>query len=117
MNLFWRKLEESKFERLNLWPLNPFFKLPDLIYLSLSELMRPNYGVRAISLQYVDDIPCPVIYASSKFLDRERRYSPVERECLVKALAGTRFRYYSIRHKVYLGGRPRTNDLHQQCKV
>ena len=41
-----------------------------------------DVGLRATLLQYSDGLIFPVAYASRKLMDRERRYSVINRECL-----------------------------------
>ena len=73
---------------------DPILKLPDS---NLTFVLRTDaslYGVGAVLLQYVDNVPFPVAYASRKLLDRERRYSTIERECLAIVFGVKRFDYY-----------------------
>ncbi|XP_076039591.1 uncharacterized protein LOC143024613 isoform X1 [Oratosquilla oratoria] len=60
----------------------PILRLPDP---KLTFVLRTDaslYGLGAVLLQYHDECPHPVAYASRKLLDREKRYSTIERECL-----------------------------------
>ena len=51
-------------------------------------------GVGAVLLQQHEDGLFPVAYASKKLLDRERRYSVIERECLAVVFAVKKFEKY-----------------------
>ncbi|XP_066983820.1 uncharacterized protein [Macrobrachium rosenbergii] len=53
-----------------------------------------DYGIGAVLLQKVDDIPLPVAYASRSLLPREQRYSAVERECLAVVWSVSEFYEY-----------------------
>ena len=53
-------------------------------------------GVGGVLLQYYDNIAHPVAYSSRKLLDRETRYSTVERELLAIIFAIHRFKYYLL---------------------
>ena len=52
-----------------------------------------NTGIGAVLLQERDGLLHPVLYASRKLLDRETRYSTIERECLARS---NRFRMASL---------------------
>lgn len=53
--------------------------------------------------QYDDDVPVPVTYANRKLLDRERRFSTVEREYLAIVFGITRFEYYLMGKEFLIG--------------
>ena len=53
-------------------------------------------GLGAILMQYFEDEPFPIAYASRKLSDVERRYSTIERECLAIIFGVTKFRYYLV---------------------
>ena len=53
-----------------------------------------DVGVGAVLMQEQDGDLFPVSYASRKLLDREQKYSVVERECLALAWAVKKFSYY-----------------------
>ena len=72
----------------------PVLMLPDLSKQFCLRTDASLHGMGAILYQYWDNEPKPVAYASQKFLDRETRYSTVERECLAIVWAVKKFRYY-----------------------
>ena len=81
------------------WPANsnttdPVLKLPDINIPFILRTDASDCGLGAVLLQYVDDAPFPVAYASRKLLDREKKYSTVERECLAILFGVNRFQYY-----------------------
>ena len=53
-------------------------------------------------LQYDGETPFPIKYASRKLLDREKKYSTIERECLAVVFGVSKFRYYLIGTEFYL---------------
>ena len=78
----------------------PVLRLPQLDQPFVLRTDASSTGLGAVLLQKRDDILHPVIYASRKLLDRETRYSTIERECLaivwgiqkfVRYLHGQRF--------------------------
>ena len=64
----------------------------DLIFALRSD--ASSCGIGAVLLQYYIDCPHPVAYVSQKLLDRETRYSTIERECLAVIFAINRFDFY-----------------------
>ncbi|XP_047478945.1 uncharacterized protein LOC125032028 [Penaeus chinensis] len=93
--LVWSNENESKLDQLKQYmTTKPILKLPDINLPFALRTDASNYGVGAVLLQYVEDDPYPVAYASRKLLERERRYSTVERECLAIVFGVTRFQYY-----------------------
>ena len=62
--------------------------------LSIWSHSASNYGLGAVLFQYHDDRPHLISYASRKLLDRERRYSTIERECLAIVFGIHRFDFY-----------------------
>ena len=78
----------------------PVLKLPKLDEPFMLRTDASSTGVGAVLLQETDGLLHPVMYASRKLLDRETRYSTIERECLaivwgiqkfVRYLHGKRF--------------------------
>ena len=74
----------------------PVLKLPDVSLPFVLRTDASNSGIGAILLQYYDNTPFPVAYASRKLLDREKRYSAIERECLSIVFGVDKFRYYLL---------------------
>ena len=72
---------------------------PDLIFVLRTD--ASSRGIGAVLLQYYSDCPHPVAYASRKLLDRETRYSTIERECLAIVFAVNRFDFY-LRGKEFI---------------
>ncbi|KAK3880810.1 hypothetical protein Pcinc_014731 [Petrolisthes cinctipes] len=60
-----------------------------------------QHGLGAVLLQYFDGQPHPVAYASRKLLDRERKYSTIEREALAIVFGVAKFDYY-LRGKEFI---------------
>nr|XP_027232840.1 uncharacterized protein LOC113824300 [Penaeus vannamei] len=72
----------------------PVLKLPDASHPFVLRTDSSDVGLGAVLLQYVDGHPFPVAYASRKLLDREKRYSTIEKEGLAIMFGIHRFRYY-----------------------
>lgn len=72
----------------------PVLKLPDSSHPFVLRTDSSDVGLGAVLLQYVDGHPFPVAYASRKLLDREKRYSIIEKEGLAIMFGIHRFRYY-----------------------
>ena len=60
----------------------PILKLPDISKPFCIRTDASNEGISGLLLQYHNDIPMPVAYASRKLLPRECNYATVEKECL-----------------------------------
>ena len=99
---------------------DPVLKLPDpnLTFILRTDASSSSLG--AVLLQFLENCPFPVAYASRKLLDREKKYSAIERECLAIMFGVKRFEYYllgkefilEVDHKplVYLNKVKSTND-------
>lgn len=72
----------------------PILKLSDLTLPFVLRTDASGVGIGAVLNQHQDRYPLPVAYASRKLLDRERRYSTVERECLAIVFGIQKFNYY-----------------------
>ena len=79
----------------------PILRLPDINKTFVLRTDASLHGLGAILLQYHEDFPHPVAYASRKLLDREKRYSTIERECLAIVYSISRFDFY-LRGKEFL---------------
>ena len=71
-------------------------KLPDVSKKFVPCTDASGTGIGAVLLQYHDNTPHPVAYASRKLLDRETRYTTVERELLAVVWDVHRFKYYLL---------------------
>ena len=60
----------------------PILRLPDMEKPFTLRTDASSTGLGAVLLQEWDGVLFPVLYASRKLLDRETRYSTIERECL-----------------------------------
>ena len=93
--LQWGEAQENAFRCLKA-------KLADTPILHLPDVDRPfilrtdasETGIGAVLLQEFDGVKFPVAFASKKLLDRERRYSTIERECLAVVWAVHKFQAY-----------------------
>ena len=72
----------------------PILKLPDLLKTFTVRTDASGAGVGGVLLQEHDGLLHPVAFASRKLLDRETRYSTIERECLGIVWTLTRFQRY-----------------------
>ena len=79
----------------------PVLKLPDPHETFVLRTDASLHGLGAVLLQYQDECPHPVAYASRKLLDREKRYSTIERECLAIIFSISRFDFY-LRGKEFI---------------
>lgn len=79
----------------------PVLTLPDPNKTFVLRTDASLHGLGAVLLQYQDECPHPVAYASRKLLDREKRYSTIERECLAVVFAIARFDFY-LRGKEFI---------------
>ena len=73
---------------------SPVLRLPDSDKTFVLRTDASNYGLGAVLLQYHEDRPHPIAYGSRKLLDRERRYSTIERECLAIIFGVNKFDYF-----------------------
>ena len=91
----WNESLNDSFEKIKTLMINPpILMLPDVTKPFCVRTDASSSGLGAVLLQYKDNIPRPVAYASKKLLDREKRYSTVERECYAIVWALAKFRYY-----------------------
>jgi hypothetical protein len=75
---------------------DPILKLPDVNRKFVLRTDASSEGVGAVLLQYYDDVPHPVAYASRKLLSAEKRYSTIERECLAIIYGIDKYKYYLV---------------------
>ena len=74
----------------------PVLKLPIPTLPFVVRTDASNTSVGCVLLQYHDDVPHPIFYGSRKLLDREKRYSVIERECLAVVYGINKFKYYLL---------------------
>jgi len=119
--LKWTNDLTAKFQQLKAaMASEPILKIPDVNLPFVLRTDASNSGIGAVLLQYVDNHPYPVAYASRKLLDRETKYSTIERECLAIVFGVQKFDYYlmgkefilEVDHKplVYLKNFRRSNN-------
>ena len=74
----------------------PILKLPELSKPFVLRTDASIGGVGGVLLQYYDDVPHPVAFASKKLSDCQKKYSTVERELLAIIFSVSKFRYYLL---------------------
>ena len=79
----------------------PVLRLPNPALPFVLRTDASNFGLGAVLLQYHDGTPHPVAYASRKMLDRERKYSTIEKEALAILFGITKFDFY-LRGKQFI---------------
>ena len=73
----------------------PVFSSPDFERTFIPQTDASNYGVGAVLSQPdAEGLNHPVVYFSHKLLDRERKYSTIDKECLDIKLAVKAFQMY-----------------------
>ncbi len=72
----------------------PILRMPDLDKNFILRTDASDTGLGAVLLQQHDDGLFPVCFASRKLLDREKRYSVIERECLAVVWRIRKFAMY-----------------------
>ena len=80
----------------NLLLSEPILKLPNMNLTFVLCNDASSLGLGAVLIQYHDNTPFPVAYGSRKLLDRETRYSTIERECLSIVYGIDKFKFYLI---------------------
>jgi hypothetical protein len=74
----------------------PVLKVPDLSKHFVVRSDSSNTGLGAVLLQYVENIPHPVAYASRKLNSAELNYATIEKECLAIVFAIIKFSMYLL---------------------
>ena len=85
----WSEIHQRAFDALkHSLSTAPVLRLPDWSKTVIVRTDASERGVGAVLLQETEGIPQPVSYISKKLLDREVRYSAIEKECLGNRLGG-----------------------------
>ena len=87
-------LEDKFFHLRDALSEDPVLVLPNRTNPFVLRTDASNDGVGAVLLQEVENVLRPVSYASRKLLDRERKYSAIEKECLAVVWALQHFAFY-----------------------
>ena len=101
--LVWSKIAAESFEKLkSMLCKSPILHLPNKEKMFVVRSDASSVGVGALLLQYDNEIPHPIAYASRKLLPRECNCSKIERELLAVVFAINKFRFYLISNKFVL---------------
>jgi len=93
--VIWGDPQELAFHRLrSLLSQAPILRMPDFSKPFILQTDASNVGLGAALCQEHDGDIFPVAYASKKLLDRETRYSVIERECLGIVWGIVKFKIY-----------------------
>ena len=99
----WTPAAQSAFETLKSCLMNnPILKLPNPTVTFALRTAASSVGLGAVQLQYHDDIPFRVRYASRKLSKPEQNYSTIERECLAIVHGVEKFRHYLTGKEFYI---------------
>ena len=80
----------------------PVLRLPNIDQPFVVRTDASLVGLGAVLLQYHNEVPHPVAYASKKLLERQINYSTVERELLAVIFAINKFKFYLLGHRFVL---------------
>lgn len=93
--LVWNSTALTNFQTLKtILTKEPILHLPDPTKTFVLRTDASLVGLGAILLQYTDDTPHPIAYASRTLLPAEKNYSVIERECLAIVWGINKFKYY-----------------------
>jgi len=91
----WGAEQEEAFQKLkSLLSKPPVLRLPDFSRPFVVQTDASEIGVAAVLCQEYNEVLCPVAYASKRLLDRESRYSTIDREALAIVWAVNKFKYF-----------------------
>ena len=96
---------------------DPVLRLADLSKTFTVKTDASSTGIGGVLCQDFDGQLHPVLYASRKLLDRERRYSTIERECLAIVWAIDKFTRYLWGREFALETDHRSLTYLQQSKL
>ena len=89
--------ETSDFAKLRLiLSEKPILRLPDMSKPFVVRSDSSNSAVGGVLLQYVDNIPFPIAFASRKLTASEVKFATIERECLALVFSVQRFSTYLL---------------------
>lgn len=95
--LLWDNNSLGNFDRLKeILSSDLILKLPNVKLPFVLRTDASDYGLGAVLLQYIDDTPFPIAYSSRKLIDRETKYSAIEKECLALLFGVNKFNYYLL---------------------
>lgn len=93
--IVWKEIHQHSFDALkDCLCTKPILQLPDLSKPFVLRTDASDTGLGAVLLQDHDGMLCPVSYASKKLLDRECKYSTVEKEGLAIVFGMQKFKNY-----------------------
>ena len=114
----WDEPSEHAFQQLKtVLTSDPVLKLPDRTKPFVLRTDSSSSGLGAVLLQYHNREPFPVAYASRKLLDRETRYSTIERECLGIIFGVEKFKYYLLGSEFILETQRKLGLGYKVCKI
>ena len=91
----WGKNEDQAFTKLKkLITQEPILQIPDFQKTFYLQTDASDMGVGGVLLQEWNDIKCPIAFFSRKFLERQTRYSIIEKECLAIIWSIQKFEIY-----------------------
>ena len=94
-NIEWDDEKEGAFQKLKeLVSKPPILNLPDFSRSFLLQTDASNLRISCILCQEYDGMLHPIAFASKKLLDRETRYSVIERECLAIVWGIEKFKFF-----------------------
>eukprot|EP00745_Piridium_sociabile_P002381 TRINITY_DN1145_c0_g1_i6.p1 TRINITY_DN1145_c0_g1~~TRINITY_DN1145_c0_g1_i6.p1 ORF type:complete len:1434 (+),score=199.20 TRINITY_DN1145_c0_g1_i6:329-4630(+) len=101
--IVWTEQCESSFKEIQrVLSSGPVLRLPSLSEEFVVRTDASNTGLGAVLLQKCEGVLHPVVFVSRKLLDRETRYSTIERECLAIVWALTKLSRYLWGHRFVL---------------
>ena len=94
-NIRWEESQEKAFTTLKeALVKKPILRLPDLERQFVIRTDASDVGLGAVLLQYYDETPFPIIYASRQLSAAEQKYAVIEKECLAVVWGISKFYRY-----------------------